>query len=274
MSATEPKDFIKFRDTLAKLERLVDVRDNLTGHIITNTGEGINHTLKILTEFDVDTSEPNAFEELERLAIMKEKTAFQTRTYCSYPGDPLSKLDIDTKRAFDKIMDSKIDFIKKDASSRLDSTRSVEPMATLERLAEVQKKYQSRGMDDLLAFKIKEVVYTPEPTPLTQCTTVSSANVVAVPVCVSPNFPRLAGILVDKVPQAFQKQEISRHDIPRKCNESKTTPKFITSHLSWVQDQNKVRIKLYTEDDDDSTEDWGELTPTSTIMSGQLESTD
>lgn len=269
----------------------------------------------------MNTSELNAFEELEGLAIMKEKTSFQSQMYYPHHSDSLPKLDSDTKQTFDKIIDSKIDFIKKDASSRVNNTRSVEPMAALERLAEVQKKHRSRGMDDLLVFKIKEVVYTPEPKvsprsnpvirgrythmsqPLTQSTTVSSANVVAVPVCVSPNFPRLAGILVDKVPQASQKQKISGHDLPSECNESKTTPKFVTSHLSWVQDQNnvhtewlqeqnkintkwlqeqnkintkwlQVRIKLHTEDDDDSTEDWGELTPTSTIMSGQLESTD
>ena len=74
-------DFLLFRDTLIQLETFVDVWSNLSimGHIATTTVEGIVYTLDVLTESDMNTSESNAIEELEHLAVMKEKTALDIR---------------------------------------------------------------------------------------------------------------------------------------------------------------------------------------------------
>ena len=71
-----------FRDTLIGLERFVDVWGNLSiiCHIATTTTvEGIIYTLDVLTESDMNTSESNAIEELEHLAVMKEKFALDIR---------------------------------------------------------------------------------------------------------------------------------------------------------------------------------------------------
>lgn len=74
MLATESeKDYLMFRKTLTKLERLVDVRGIIfASKSKTTIGESIIYTLELLTEFDVNTSESNAIEELERLAMLKQ----------------------------------------------------------------------------------------------------------------------------------------------------------------------------------------------------------
>lgn len=159
-------DFLLFRDTLTKLERLVDVWGNLSimGHIATTTVKGIMYMLDVLTESDMNTCESNAIEELERLAVMKGKTALTTQisNLIEIPREfVISKLH--SGQIFDKMIDSKIGFIKKGSFDQRFSRGCVEPMAALERLNEVQKKLLSESMNDLLESKIKEVVYTPIP---------------------------------------------------------------------------------------------------------------
>lgn len=66
-----------FCDTLTELERLVEVRGKLLYYRSSVTlDEVILHKVKLLTESDVNTSESNAIEDLERLATPKEKTKF------------------------------------------------------------------------------------------------------------------------------------------------------------------------------------------------------
>ncbi|KAF6228053.1 hypothetical protein HO133_007781 [Letharia lupina] len=64
----------------------------------------------------------------------------------------------------------------------------------------------------------------------------------------------------------------SKHDLPKECEASKTTAKFVSSPSSWLQDQDQD--KVHAEDDDGSTTVRKELTPTSTIMSEHPDSTD
>lgn len=206
MAATDSNEnFLLFRNTLTKVERLVDVRGNLDHHTgaMTIIGEGIIYTMKLLTELDGNTSESNAIEELERLAMLKSKIKSQDYQKGISSNPPLFfKLD----EIFDNMIHSKVDFIEKDSFNRLVSGGGVEPMAALERLAEVSKKLYRPLVDNLLVAKIKEVVYTPIPKaspkhdpviqllftnrlqPHAQSTTVSSANIVAAPVYVSQSL--------------------------------------------------------------------------------------
>lgn len=149
-----------FCDTLTELERLVEVRGKiLDDRSKVTLKEVIFHKLKLLTESDVNTSESNAIEDLERLATLKEKTKFQNLRDYSYSRN------LDAQQKFDKLIDSiilsKIDFIKKGSFSRLVSRGGVEPMAALERLAEIPYKI---GLDmyDLLELKMRQVMDTPE----------------------------------------------------------------------------------------------------------------
>lgn len=108
MPAIEPKgDFLLFRETLTELERLVDVRDNLycADHAQKAIAEGIIYTLDLLTEYNVNTSESNSIEELERLVEMDLKVTEQNRRAAHL----ITELH---KVRFDKMIDSKIDFIK------------------------------------------------------------------------------------------------------------------------------------------------------------------
>lgn len=84
MPAIEPKgDFLLFRQTLTELERLVDVRDSLqqycADHVKKAIAEGIIYTLDLFTEYDVNTSESNSIEELERLVEMSLEVTEQNR---------------------------------------------------------------------------------------------------------------------------------------------------------------------------------------------------
>lgn len=69
--------------------------------------------------------------------------------------------------------------------------------------------------------------------------------------------------LINRIPQASQTQSNPKRGPSNDCEESKTTGNFFSSPLSWLQDQDN----LHAEDDDISTIDSGELTPTSTIVS-------
>lgn len=162
MPAIEPKgDFLLFRETLTELERLVDVRDILedirdslyyADHAKKAIAEGISYTLDLLTEYDVNTSESNSVEELERLVEMSLKVTEQNRR----AAPRITKLH---DERFDRMIDSKIDFIKNYPFSRHVSKGGLEPIAALERLAAVQRKIDSHRMDSLLEFKIREVVW-------------------------------------------------------------------------------------------------------------------
>lgn len=206
MAATDSNEnFLLFRNTLTKVERLVDVRGNLGPYTgaVTMIEEGIIYTMKLLTELDGNTSESNAIEEVERLATLKSKInlqMFQNRTSSSH---------FLFSEMFDNMIDSKVDFIEKDSFNRLVSGGGVEPMAALERLAEVSKKLYRPSVDNFSVAKIKEVVYTPIPMaspkndpvirllftnrlqPHAQSTRISSINIVAAPVCVSQSLHAL-----------------------------------------------------------------------------------
>ena len=281
MSNTQSEGKVQlFRDTLTKLEHLVDVRGNLVfrwSKSRTAIREAIIYVSKVLTELDVNTSESNAIEELERLVVMKCKTQIQSQA--CYGED---KFEVSI---FDEIINAKIKFIRTGSFRRLISRGGVEPIAALERLAEVHRKHNSYDLDDLIESRIREFMYTPKPEassgsilsyrddftntsqPFAQSTTaptVCPAKVVAAPVYVSPNIPRVNKMIIDIVPQASLQRENHERGPFSESEESKSTAKFVSSPLSWLQDQNQI----HTKGDDDSTEDGGQLTPTSTIMTG------
>ena len=153
-----------FRETLAELERLVDVR--CKGKLFVMVGsassadrtataieDGIVHMLELLTEYDMNTSEANAIEELERLAEMRIAREDDADQDC-----------IDYRRGrpiLDKMIDSKVNFIKGGSFGQVDSECGVEPMAALERLAAVNSKAYSRYMNGLLEAKVREIVWRP-----------------------------------------------------------------------------------------------------------------
>ncbi len=166
MPNTQSEGEVLFRDTLTKLERFIKIWDSLIimDHIETTILEGIICTLDLLTDIDVNTSELNAIKELERLATMKQKTALKIREFHSQSDPSLESIlqlepELYDGRIFDKIIDSKIDFIKKVSLSQLVSKDRVETMAALERLNEVQQKLVSKSMNILLELKIRQVVY-------------------------------------------------------------------------------------------------------------------
>ena len=162
MPDTESKgDFLMFRETLIELECLVEVR--IKGKLVvrgpissadratTAIEDGIVHMLELLMEFDVNTSEANAIEELERLAEMRIAREHCADQYC---------VDYERGRPIlDKMIDSKVNFIRNCSFGRVDSEDCVEPMAALERLAAVKSKAYSRYMDGLLEAKIHEIVW-------------------------------------------------------------------------------------------------------------------
>ena len=154
-------NFLMFRETLAELECLIDVR--LKGELFNlyssnSRGataaieDGIVYMLELLTEYDINTSEANAVEELERLVEMENAR------------DDFGQVCIDHERGrsiLEKMIDSKVNFIKNSSFSRLDSKDGVESMAALKRLAAVNLKASSRCMDSLLEAKIREIVWRP-----------------------------------------------------------------------------------------------------------------
>ena len=164
MSATESKgNFLMFRNTLTELERLVDVRGNLACRHYNQEllekdysqellEEGIAYMLELLSNYDVNTSESNAFEELERLVNMRCK---------------IEELNLDhawressrNGNFFEKMIGTKVDFIQKGSFSEISSEDRVEPMAALERLTAVMSKFSSQEICELVNSKIREVVW-------------------------------------------------------------------------------------------------------------------
>ena len=153
-------DFLVFRYTLTKLERLVDLRNDLlvADHTTVSIGEAIIDTLELLAKYDVNTTELSAIEELERLAEMRVKVAEKNRWIDGLCyGEP-----------FDKLIDSKIDFIKNGSFSRLarNGDGGIEAMTALERLAALNTKISLRskhGMYWLLESRIREFVRRTRP---------------------------------------------------------------------------------------------------------------
>ena len=171
-AAKSEKDPLMFRITLTELERLIDIRGNLrldsrTLSLDNTITKGISCKLDLLSDYDVNTSESKAFEELERLVNMKCKLSEQ------YRGPQTHHKVIDT--TIDEMIGIKVNFIKKDAFSEISSEDRVEPMTALERLTAVKIKFQSIEVDDLvtkeldyllsteiedlLCFKIRDVVW-------------------------------------------------------------------------------------------------------------------
>ena len=100
----------------------------------------------------MNTSESNPIEELERLVEMSLRVTEQNRRAAYW----ITELH---NGHFDKMIDSKIDFIKNYPFCRLVSKGGLESMAALERLAAVQRKISPHRKDSLLEFKIREVVW-------------------------------------------------------------------------------------------------------------------
>ena len=149
-------DFLMFRETLAELECLVDIRANTylcSGRAGTAMDDGFIYMLNLLTELDVNTSESNAIDELERLAGVRSRQYSPTDDHCL--------VDIRSTSILDEMIDSKINFIKKGSFSRVDSKDGVDPMVALERLAVINIKIYSQDMDGLLEAKIREIVWRP-----------------------------------------------------------------------------------------------------------------
>ena len=155
MPDTESKgDILMFRETLAELERLVDVR--VKGSLFYGSAgkamdDGMIYMLKLLTELDVNTSELNAIDDLERLVDLRSKRIESNNHY--FIRDSCSR------SILDKMIDSKINFINKGSFSRVDSKDDVDPMVALKRLAAVQRKIESRYLDGVLGAKIRETVW-------------------------------------------------------------------------------------------------------------------
>ena len=166
-AAGSTQDFIMFRDALTEVERLVDVQGNIPimGHILTTIREGIICKLKLLIELDMDTSESNAIEELGRLAALVQKTALQARSFLHRGQLPYLAGGVkpEDEQMLYKMINSKVDFIKKGSFNRLVCGGDIEPMAALERLTEVQKIFISEDLNEILESKFKEIVYTPRP---------------------------------------------------------------------------------------------------------------
>lgn len=154
MAATESSGDL-FRNTLTELDRLVEVRAKLfDNRSRVNLDKVIFHKLKVLTEHDIDTSELKAIEDLEFLATLKQKTKMQSEIFF----EP----DVNDEK-FDKVIDSKIDFIKSDYFNRFASRGGVDPMAALERLTEIQNKIYPTDISDILEVKMRQIMYPPLP---------------------------------------------------------------------------------------------------------------
>lgn len=164
MAATQSEgDFLLFRETLTELERLVDLRNNLlyADPPKTATEEAIFHTLKLLGRYNVNITESSAIEELERLAEMRAKIGRQDdQLYSGLRFGDGTFLE----RAFDKLINSKIEFIKDGPFSRPIINGGVESMTALERLAAVIGKIgRPQTMHGLLESRIREFVWRPRP---------------------------------------------------------------------------------------------------------------
>ena len=168
MSTVESEvEFRMFRDTLAELDRLVDVRGKLLDidHNTKTIGEAIIHTLNLLTKFDVNVSEGSVIEELEHLVTVKEKTMVQTETCCiGFSKRQAVEYTLDYGRVFDELIESKIGAIQSGSFTRPKSKHDIEPMSALERLTEIQTKLQLRPIVGLLESKILEIAWRPRPT--------------------------------------------------------------------------------------------------------------
>ena len=173
MSGTESKaDFEMFRATLTRLERLIGVctshwthhvnytlEQSLSKRMQTTYGDAMIHTLKLLVDLNINTSESNGIEELKRLATMSKKL-LDKQGLELHRDKKNPRLDV--RGLLNKLIDSKKAFLKSGTFSHLVKEGGVEPMTALERFLWVQKKDGTMNMEDLLISRVKEAVYTCE----------------------------------------------------------------------------------------------------------------
>ncbi|KAM0803672.1 hypothetical protein BDR22DRAFT_818861 [Usnea florida] len=224
MSGTEKKpDFEMFRATLQKLERLIGVCTSHWTHHVTYTGQpslhhamqttygdAMIHTLKLLRDMNINTSESNAMEELKRLATISKKLLNKRglEKHCDKKN-----ANLNVRGLLNKLIDSKKAFLKNGAFSHLVKEGGVEPMTALERFLEVQMKHGEIDMEELLISR-----------PLTKSVTPSSRKV------------------ADPV-QTPQKQENPNRDLPGECKEPKTTATSASIPSSSLENQTEIQIQ-------------------------------
>ena len=162
MSDTESKeDFQLFRETLTELERLLDFRRILHPRWTTlriTIKECVIHEIKLLSEFDVNTSESHALEELELLAKLRTEFQRQIDLYEYDDGDMFNEI-IKSEIILNEIIKTKIDFIKEGSFSEPVSRDGIKPISALERLVKLQFSLTSGHMNDLLDLKIREFAF-------------------------------------------------------------------------------------------------------------------
>lgn len=102
-------------------------------------------------------------EDLERLAAMKLKITEQTEMYISSPIDSKDpNIPLDDGRIFDKIINSKIDFLE----SLVSTKDEVELVVVVEWLGELQMKLRSMRMHGFLESKLAHLVESSDSEPM------------------------------------------------------------------------------------------------------------
>ena len=151
--------------TLIELNILVELRGKLleAGHVTQSIGIAIVQKLDLLTKSNVNVSGTRSIEDLERLAEMKSKITEQTEMYISSPIDSKdAKISLDDGKIFDKIINSKIDFLE----SLVSTKNEVELFVVVKRLAEVQMKLRSMRMHGLLELKLAHLIESSNAEPM------------------------------------------------------------------------------------------------------------
>lgn len=169
MSGKSKPDFEMFRATLTKTERLIDVCTSHWTHHVTYTreqslsnrmqgtyGDAMIHTLKLLVDLNIDTSESNAIEELKRLATMSQK--LRDKQGLEMHRDKKNP-KFNVRGLLNKLIDSKKAFLKNGTFSHRFSEGGVDPMTALERFLWVQKKDGRIDMEALLISRVNEATY-------------------------------------------------------------------------------------------------------------------
>ena len=155
MSAIKSKgNFLMFRETLTELERLVDIRDIVirTYHTIKFIGKVSSVCWSSSRDMMLTPANRMLSKELERLAEMRVKIAQQDRVIAH-------STELADGQVLDKLINSKIAFVRDNFFSQLGSGGSVEPMTALERLAVVQRKTNLHYIEGLLELKIRKILW-------------------------------------------------------------------------------------------------------------------
>ena len=187
MSGSEKEpDFEMFRATLTKMERLIGVWSNSFSdqisysedqNVVASTiGDGIIHTLLLLLKLNINTSESNTIQELERLLTIKTRirgipcNVWGCSTYDQYCAS--NQTNTQPRVLLKRLTELKVAFLNGGTFSRLSSEGGVEPMTALERLTKIQLELQSVELGSLLTMKMNEIVYT--------CEDKASAKIIAI----------------------------------------------------------------------------------------------